>query len=39
MLSSQVSLHEVIEDKENGKLYLVMEYMSLGAIMSPEYFK
>ncbi|KAL4446413.1 hypothetical protein ABPG74_001154 [Tetrahymena malaccensis] len=34
-----VKLHEVIDDSENNKLYLVMEYMKRGAILSSGYFK
>jgi len=34
-----VKLFEVIDDSEADKLYLVMEYMKKGAILSKTYFK
>lgn len=33
-----VRLLEVIEDAEANKLYLIMEYMNRGAILSSHYF-
>ena len=32
-----VRLYEVIEDEENKKFYLVMEYIEKGSIMSNRY--
>lgn len=34
-----VKLNEVIEDSEDNKLYLVMEFMKRGSILSPTYFR
>lgn len=34
-----VKLFEVIEDSEDNKLYLVMELMKRGSILSSTYFK
>ena len=34
-----MKLFEVIDDSEADKLYLVMEYMKKGAILSKTYFK
>lgn len=34
-----VKLHEVIEDSEFNKLYIVMEFMQRGSILSSTYFK
>ena len=33
-----VRLFEVIENPKNDKLYLVMEYMDLGSLLSSQYF-
>lgn len=34
-----VKLYEVIENKDNDKLYLVMEYMDWRSLLSPYFFK
>lgn len=34
-----LSLHEVIEDKENSYLYLITDYMKLGYLGSPQHLK
>ena len=34
-----VKLHEIIDDAEGGKIYLVMDYLERGALMSKTYFK
>lgn len=34
-----VKLHEVIEDSESNKLYIVMDFMERGSILSSHYFK
>lgn len=34
-----VKLYEVIDDPEDEKIYMVMEYMQKGAIMSNTYWK
>jgi [calcium/calmodulin-dependent protein kinase] kinase len=34
-----VKLHEVIDAPDDNKLYLVMEYMQKGAILSKNYWK
>ena len=32
-----IQLFEIIDDKENGKIYLIMDYMDLGCIGSPSH--
>lgn len=34
-----VKLFEVIENLENDKLYLVLEYMEFGSLLSSSYFR
>jgi len=34
-----VKLYEVIDDPEDEKIYMVMEYMQKGSIMSHTYWK
>lgn len=34
-----VKLYEVIDDPEHDKLYMVMEYMHKGAILSKTFYK
>lgn len=34
-----VKLYEVIDDHENDKLYLIMEYLTFGSLMSNNYWK
>lgn len=34
-----VKLHEVIEDSEFNKLYIIMDFMQRGSILSSHYFK
>ncbi len=34
-----VKLHEVLEDQENDKVYLVMDYCSKGALLSNDFWK
>lgn len=34
-----VKLNEALEDESSKKIYVVMEYCSKGAVLSPEYWK
>jgi [calcium/calmodulin-dependent protein kinase] kinase len=34
-----VKLYEVMESSEDDKLYLVLEYMDFGSLLSPNFFR
>lgn len=36
---SIVRLHEVMDCKQDDKLYLVLEYMDFGSLLSPAFFR